>query len=132
MNVSVDELADALMQSLGEVKDISIAELKKSVKKTGQNIAKDIQSTAPVKTGRYAKSWRSRVTDEASDRIQVTVHSQGRYMLAHLLEHGHAKRGGGRVRAIPHIEPATEKNMATIEAEIKRDLNQKVLHKTMR
>ena len=119
MNVSVDELADALMQSLGEVKDISIAELKKSVKKTGQNIAKDIQKTAPVKTGRYAKSWRSRVTDEASDKIQVTVHSQGRYMLAHLLEHGHAKRGGGRVRAIPHIEPATEKNMATIEAEIK-------------
>ena len=94
MKVSVDELADAVIETLGEVKDISIAEL----------------------------SWRSRVTDEASDKIQVTVHSQGRYMLAHLLEHGHAKRGGGRVRAIPHIEPATEKNMATIEAEIKRGI----------
>ena len=52
MKVSVDELADAVIETLGEVKDISIAELKKGVKKTGQNIAKDIQKTAPVKTGR--------------------------------------------------------------------------------
>lgn len=122
MNVFIDDLADAVMDALEEVKNVSITEIKKSVKKAGQNIAKDIKDTAPVKTGRYAKSWKSSVTSEYADRIQVTVHSAGRYMLAHLLEHGHAKRGGGRVRAIPHIEPATEKNMADLTADIIRGI----------
>ena len=122
MKVSIDELADAVMETMENVKKVSVDELKKGVKKTGQNIAKDIRNTAPVKTGRYAKSWSSRVTSEASDKIQVTVHSVGRYQLAHLLDHGHAKRGGGRVRAIPHIEPATEKNMATLESDLKRGI----------
>ena len=122
MNVSIDDLADAVMDALEEVKNVSITEIKKNVKNAGQNIAKDIKATAPVKTGRYAKSWTSSVTSEYADRIQVTVHSVGRYMLAHLLEHGHAKRGGGRVRAIPHIEPATEKNMAELTDDIIRGI----------
>jgi hypothetical protein len=43
-------------------------------------------------------------------------------MLAHLLEHGHAKRGGGRVRAIPHIAPAEEMGIRELEERITRAL----------
>lgn len=67
-----------------------------------------IGATAPKRTGKYAKSWKTKNTKETSTELQVTVYSPTRYMLAHLLENGHAKRGGGRVKAIPHIKPAEE------------------------
>ena len=120
--VTVDEMAGAGMEIMEEIKDLGADGLKKGVKKAGKDIAAELHSTAPVKTGRYAKSWRSAVQKEDADSISVEVYSPSRYMLAHLLEHGHAKRGGGRVRAIPHIEPATDKAVDALEAELKRSV----------
>ena len=104
--VRVDQMADAIMQGLTEYADLATDEMKSAVKKAGKTAKSDINESAPVRTGKYAKSWKSKVTAEDSERIQVTVYSPSRYMIAHLLENGHAKRGGGRVRAIPHIGPA--------------------------
>lgn len=106
--VSVDQMAAAIEEELNKYKELASDELKKAVKKAGNTAKSDINDSAPVRTGKYAKSWKSKVTAEDSERIQVTVYSPSRYMIAHLLENGHAKRGGGRVRAIPHIGPAEE------------------------
>ena len=106
--VSVDQMAAAIEEELEKYKDLASDELKKAVKKAGKTAKSDINESAPVRTGKYAKSWKSKVTAEDSERIHVTVYSPARYMIAHLLENGHAKRGGGRVRAIPHIKPAEE------------------------
>ena len=111
-NVTVDEMASAIAEELEKYNDLAADELKKAVKKAGEKAGRtaksDINESAPVRTGKYAKSWKTKVTAEDSQRIQVTVYSPSRYMIAHLLENGHAKRGGGRVRAIPHIKPAEE------------------------
>jgi hypothetical protein len=52
----------------------------------------------------------------------MVVYSKNRYQIAHLLEHGHAKRGGGRVAAIPHIAPVEQAGEQTLLQEIERGL----------
>lgn len=120
--VSVDQMAAAIEEELEKYKDLASDELKKAVKKAGKTAKSDINESAPVRTGKYAKSWKSKVTAEDSERIQVTVYSPSRYMIAHLLENGHAKRGGGRVRAIPHIGPAEEHAEEVLLEDIERAL----------
>ena len=91
-------------------------------KKAADTVKKEISATAPVGTGKYAKSWATKTTAENSHALEITVHSRNRYQLAHLLEHGHAKRGGGRVAARPHIAAAEEHGIEELEREIERSI----------
>lgn len=120
--VKIGKLADAIMEGLEEYKDLATDEMKKSVKKSGKTVKQEIEKNAPKRTGKYKKSWAVKTTKEDANSIEVTVHSRNRYQLAHLLEFGHAKRGGGRVRAIPHIAPAEEVGVKELEDEIERTL----------
>ena len=119
---TIDGLTDAVMKGLREYADLATDDLKKSVKKAGKNVKNEIAKNAPKNTGAYAKSWRVNKTKETSDSLEIVVHSKNRYQLAHLLEHGHAKRGGGRVQAKPHIASAKEKGIEQLEQEIERSL----------
>jgi len=120
--VSVDQLAAAIEEELNNYKELASDEMKKAVKKAGKTTKEDINDSAPVKSGRYAKSWRTKIMYESYDSIELTVYSPSRYMLAHLLENGHAKRGGGRVRAIPHIKPAEEHATEQLVSDIEKAL----------
>ena len=120
--VFIDGLADAVAQELAAYSRLTAETVKGAVTRAGKTVREEIKSNAPVKTGKYAKSWRTGVTSETSTSMVVTVYSPSRYMLAHLLEHGHAKRGGGRTRAFPHIAPAEEAGAAQLEQEIVRAL----------
>ena len=120
--VSIDGLADAVMEELEEYNKLAADTMKTAVDRAGKTVRDEIRSSAPVRSGRYAKSWTTKKTRESSTALEVTVYSPSRYMLAHLLEHGHAKRGGGRVRAIPHIAPAEAVGEEQLEEEIMRGL----------
>lgn len=121
-NIKIDNLADEVMKGLKEYADMASDNLKKSVTKAGTKVRKDITSSAPKDTGSYAKSWTVRKTKETANSLEITVHSKNRYQLAHLLEYGHAKRGGGRTKAQPHIAPAEEAAISQLERDIKRSL----------
>ena len=121
--VSIDEMDNAIMEELEKYADLAADELKAAVKETAASVRKDIQTGAPVDTGKYKKSWSVKNVREDSESIELVVHSRNRYQIAHLLEHGHAKRGGGRVAAKPHIASAEqrgkEKLVQTIEQKLK-------------
>ena len=119
--VRIDQLADAVMKGLEEYAKLATDDLKADVQKAGETVKKQIESTAPKKTGKYSRSWAVKKTKETSDSIQVVVHSR-RYQLTHLLEFGHAKRGGGRTRAFPHIAPAEQAGIEQLTRDIERDL----------
>ena len=116
--IKVDELAHTIMEGLLEYANLASDELKKAVKKAGNHAKKDIQENAPIRSGKYKKSWEAKTTKEYADGITIVVHSKDRYQLAHLLEFGHAKRGGGRTRAFPHIASAEERAADLLEREV--------------
>lgn len=121
--ISIDQLDSAVMEELEKYAGLAADDLKDAVKETAKSVRKNIQNNAPVDTGKYKKSWSVKNVHEDSESIDLVVHSRNRYQIAHLLEHGHAKRGGGRVAARPHIAPAeeagNEKLVQTIEEKLK-------------
>ena len=100
---TIDSLADDIMAGLQEY--VSLA----------NDSMKD--------TGAYGKSWKATKTSENSHTLKMTVHSKDHYRLAHLLEKGHAKRGGGRVSGKPHIAPAEENGVQLLEHLIEEALS---------
>ncbi len=120
--IKPEQFAKEVMDGLEEYAELAVDVMKKEIQETSKVVKKQIEQTAPRKSGRYAKSWAVKKTAESSNSLEVTVHSRNRYMLTHLLENGHAKRGGGRVRAIPHIAPAEELGAQELEKRIERAL----------
>ena len=112
---SIDNLADEIMKGLTEYVDLAEADMKKAVKKTATAVKKDIAANAPKRTGKYAARLTTKKKKENSHSLEMIVHSKDRYQLAHLLEKGHAKRGGGRVAGRPHIAPAEESGAEMLE-----------------
>ena len=122
--IQIDELAEVINEGLKEYADLATEDVKASVRKSAKAVKDQINGSAPVRTGRYAKSWKVKTTAESANGLEQTVYSPNRYMLSHLLEKGHAKRGGGRVRAIPHIAPAEEMGIEMFESLIEKALKE--------
>ena len=120
---SIDDLADLVMDGLREYSELADTAMKKAVRKTATSVRKEISENAPKRTGDYAKSWATKKVTENSHKLEITVHSKNRYQIAHLLEKGHAKRGGGRVNGKPHIAPAEENGADLLESLITKELS---------
>lgn len=116
--VSVDEMRNAIQKEFEEYVEHTSDEVKKIVKQVADDVTEEIKSKAPVDTGAYKKSWTATKTKDTALAAEYTVHSNKHYRLTHLLEFGHAKRGGGRTKAQPHIA----KGEALAIKEIKKEM----------
>lgn len=119
---SIENFAGELEEILTEYADVTSEGVKAAVQKTSKEVRERVQAGAPVQTGKYKKSWSERKLKETASSLSMVVYSRNRYQLTHLLEHGHAKRAGGRTRAFPHIAPAEQEGIKMLESEIKRSV----------
>ena len=107
----MEELLDEINK---EVEDSA----KSSMKAVAKESAQKLRNTSPKKSGSYAKGWSVKKQGD----MDVIVHNKTDYQLTHLLENGHAKRGGGRVPGRPHIKPVEEQIVKDFEEAVKKSV----------
>ena len=106
---SIDKFQQAvakILKDYAEDTTMTVKDLTRQFAKKGAQAVKNA-ATSAYGSGRYAKGWTSTMEET---RLSVTgiIHNKTPG-LPHLLEHGHAKRGGGRVPGRTHIAPVEEK-----------------------
>ena len=94
-----DEVYTVVSSSVNEVMDTAVDELHRATK-----FAPDGRLST-----KYAPSWEKIIEPASRLTTKVIVRNKEHYRLTHLLEKGHAKTGGGRVPAYPHIAQVNDK-----------------------
>jgi len=117
-NISIDQLADAIVSAVREyTEDVSEA-IEREADQTSQRLVKEIRARSPRRTGEYAKGW-TRKKQGREGEIRYVIYNRKKPWLAHLLEFGHAKRGGGRVAERPHIRPTADKEIEAFQQRVR-------------
>ena len=114
--MGVDSLSKEIEKALKEYTEeveIALDNTKKDLARQG---IKELKAKSPVRTGKYAKSWTRKKRGK-----KIILHNK-EYQLTHLLEKGHAKRGGGRVAARVHIAPVERGLHTSAEGILRRKL----------
>lgn len=113
---------DKILQEYAGEKQKDLSTLtKKFAQKGAQAVKQEAASKGWGEHTDYPSGWTSRF-EEGRLSAQGTIYNKKVPGLAHLLEHGHAKRNGGRTKAIPHIAPVEEKICEEFEKAVKNDL----------
>ena len=104
------DIGAAIMKELEAYSNDLVEKINASSKECANKLKREIQQNSPKKTGSYKKGWRVKQVYKSHTLSQYVVHNATDYQLTHLLEFGHAIKGGTqRVKPIPHIAPAEEK-----------------------
>jgi len=119
VNIAIDRLAAEITNTVREyTEEVSMA-IEAKVDEVADQVLQEVKTTAPIRTGEYARTFVKTKQDEYGKTKRV-IWNKKHYRRVHLLEFGHAKVNGGRVRAYPHLRPAYEKYGAKLPDHIRR------------
>lgn len=122
----IDSLAVKISVLMEEYAAEVVEEMKEEAKKVAKEAVKELKETSPVgqgSGGHYKDGWKTKVESENQHSLQIKIYNHKKPGLTHLLEKGHAKRGGGRVEGIPHIAPAEKNAIMEYERRLKERLS---------
>jgi len=105
---NVDDFALAITNAVRDYTEDVGEAIANEVKSTADLILAEVKRLAPKRTGEYARTFTKTDKSLPGNRKYV-VWNKKHYRRVHLLEFGHAKVGGGRVQAYPHMRPAHDK-----------------------
>lgn len=127
-NISVDQMADTILDILKEYKDTLEEDITEAIDETSKEAVKELKSTSPKgRRGEYKKSWKRKKEKYKNGFYRNTIYSN-EYRLTHLLENGHALKCGGRTvgqtSAYPHIKDAELNAIERLETTITRKIQE--------
>lgn len=113
-------------KTAGEITRKVLAETGREASKKLRNVSKQMFKPTGRYDNDYNKGWASKSDKGRLTFTSVIYGKSGTYQLAHLLENGHAKRGGGRVEGKAHIKPVEEWATETAYQRVMQELTGKV------
>lgn len=119
--IDLEKEIGKILQQYGDSVTDNIKEVTKKVAKAGVKSVKANSKSMFGGTGKYAAGWSSKVEDGRYS-AQGIIYNKSQPGLPHLLENGHAKRGGGRVPGRAHIAPVESELIKQFEDAIVREI----------
>lgn len=121
---TVDTLAAEVQKILekyeGDIDNLT----KQTVRKIGNKGVQALKSASGVfgGSGKYAAGWSQKVEEDGLGH-KTTLYNKRLPGLPHLLEHGHAKRGGGRTAGTVHIKPVEDELVKAFQDDLERGIS---------
>lgn len=115
--ISPDNLTVELSKLLQDYTQDVTEAIEEEIDKTAKLVLDEVKRTAPKKTGDYKKGFKIKKEDYKGQVTRIIYQSK-KPGLAHLLELGHANRDGGRTSERPHMRPAYDKYVPSMEKNI--------------
>ena len=111
INSSKFDFREVVQKYLEEQRYEVIEAMSEAIDEVAKESVKKLKATSPRgkgQTHQYYKGWAYKIEKGRLSHGSVVYGKTGTYQLAHLLEKGHAKRGGGRTNVYEHIKPVEE------------------------
>lgn len=119
----IDKLSssiDKILDDYGDKVSENVNEIIQSAAKAGAKALRDQSKASFGGSGAYAKGWKSKLEESRATTSAILYNEKAG--LPHLLEKGHAKRGGGRWDGVVHIQPVEEELINTVQKELEAKL----------
>lgn len=114
--IKLQDLSKKIVEICKESTEETIKQTWEAAENAARTAVEDLRKNSPKRTGEYSKNWTYTKQNDG-----YVIHQKGKtYRLTHLLEKGHAKAGGGRVKGYPHIAPEEKKAVAEYLSDVER------------
>lgn len=126
--VEADRFGATMEQLLGDLAKEVEAGSGRAVRKSAQVGRREVKANSPERKGserHYKEGWNYRVR-KTHEGWSAVIGNSLKPGLAHLLEKGHAKVGGGRVEPSPrggHIAPAADKAFEELIGQVRKEVD---------
>lgn len=102
------DFSDYIGEMLQQYSVDVVRAMEASIDEVAREAVKKLRAESPRNSGEYAKGWTVTFEKGRLKKGAIIHGKSGTYQIAHLLEHGHALRQGGRTRAQVHIAPVEQ------------------------